>query len=404
MYIDREIERTLRTYLGQFKCVLVTGARQTGKTTMLKHLLGEEYAYVSLDDLNELDSALGSPSSFLTTSTTPVIIDEIQRAPILFQQAKLVVDNSDEYGGIVLTGSQTYNLMQGVGESLAGRVGILELAPLSLRELSGAMRRTPYAPRRLERDEAAKPPKGFDLWSHIQRGSMPRLQDESVDWYAFYSSYVQSYLERDVRQLVNVRSQHAFFNFMVAAAARTGQLLNTSDIADTIGVDAKTVRGWISVLEASGMVRILQPFWANSSKRLAKTPKLYFMDTGLACHLLGWNTAEQLRRGAMAGHMFETFVVSEVLKSHMNAGRDPRNVRFYRDSQKREIDLVIQDGRTLHPVEVKTSANVRGDAIKHFRALEGIVDYEVGFGHVVCQAEAPYLIDENVQAVPVWAI
>lgn len=174
-----------------------------------------------------------------------------------------------------------------------------------------------------------------------------------MDWYSFYNSYIQTYLERDVRQAINLRNRRKFYNFMVAAAARTGQLLNASDMANDVDVSVKTIQSWILVLEASGIIRILRPFWANTTRRLAKTPKLYFMDTGLACHLAGWNTPEQLKRGAMAGHMFETFVVSEVLKSHMNAGRDPRNISFYRDSQKREIDLLIQDGKVMHPVEIK---------------------------------------------------
>lgn len=407
MYIHREIEGILQAFLQQFKCVLVTGARQTGKTTMLKQVLGSSYDYITLDDLNELDAALGSPGTFLNSSTLPVIIDEIQLAPSLFRQVKLVVDQSEAYGSVVLTGSQSYNLMQGVSESLAGRVGILDLSALSLREISANLSATPYIPRQLQRGEVSNSLnslQGFDLWKHIQRGSMPRLQDENVDWYSFYSSYTRTYLERDVRQIMNVRDQRTFHNFMVAAAARTGQLLNLSDIADSIDVDVKTIRGWLSVLETSGIVRILQPFWANSTKRLAKTPKLYFMDTGLACHLTGWNSAEQLRRGAMAGHMFESFVVSEVIKSFMNVGRDPSNIYFYRDSQKREIDLVIQDGRTLHPVEIKMGANVRNDATRNFSLLSSFSDYEVGFGSVICQTEKPYMIAEDVQAVPVWAI
>lgn len=404
MYIQREIEQSLEALLAQFKCVLVTGARQTGKTTMLRHMLGDSYEYVTLDDMNELSNALESPGTFLNASVTPVIIDEVQLAPSLFRQTKLVVDETDSCGTVVLTGSQTYNLMQVVSESLAGRIGILELAPLSLRELAGSLGRGPYVPEMVERGNAVRAPEGFDLWRHIQRGSMPRLQDEGVDWYAFYSAYVRTYLERDVRQLINLKDQRKFYNFMVAAAARTGQLLNASDLASDADVDVKTIQGWLSVLEASGVIRILHPFWANTSKRLAKTPKLYFMDTGLACYLTGWNTAEQLRRGAVAGHMFETFVVSEVLKSYMNAGRDPRDVYFYRDSQKREIDLVIQDGRTLHPVEIKTSANVRADAVKNFEALRSFGDYEMGFGSVVCQTEKPCMIADGVQAIPVWEI
>lgn len=404
MYIDREIEKILHACLAQFKCVLVTGARQTGKTTMLKHVLGSEYDYVTLDDINELGNAIDDPGTFLNSSSTPIIIDEIQLAPSLFRQVKLVVDAEDAYGSVVLTGSQTYNLMQGVSESLAGRVGILELGSLSLREIAGNAKGVPFVPRQLRRREAPKAPEGFDLWSHIQRGSMPRLQDTEVDRYSFYSSYIQTYLERDVRQIINLKNQRKFYNFMIAAAARTGQLVNASDMANDVDVDVKTIQGWISVLEASGVVRILQPFWANTAKRLAKTPKMYFMDTGLACHLTGWNTSDQLRRGAMAGHMFETFVVSEVLKSYMNAGRDPRNVCFYRDAQKREIDLVIQDGRILHPIEIKAGANVRAEAIRNFEVLESFKDYEAGFGCVICQTDTPYMLADRVQAMPVWAI
>jgi hypothetical protein len=403
VYINRELEAKLASHLRQFKVVLVTGPRQAGKTTMLRHCLPAGYEYVTLDDMNALNLALDDPAVFLNRERLPLVIDEVQQAPGLFRQAKLVVDASEECGTVVLTGSQTYQLMQGVSESLAGRVGILELSTLSLRELVGTTGRGPYVPRKLARGEAPRP-EGFDLWATVHRGSMPRLQDDAVDWRDYYASYVKSYLERDVRQLVNLRDERSFYNFMVACAARTGQLLNVADIAETVGVDAKTAQGWLSVLQASGIVHILQPFWTNANKRLAKTPKLYFMDTGLACHLTSWNTPEQLRDGAVSGRMFETFVVSEVLKSYQNAGRDPRDVSFYRDARKREIDLVIQDGHTLHPVEIKTGVQVRADALKNFSSLEELPGYEVGFGHVVCQTAEPYLITKDVQAVPVWAI
>ena len=314
------------------------------------------------------------------------------------------MDRSEESGQVVITGSQTYQLMRGVSESLAGRIGILEMSGLSLREMLGRTSRGAYVPGAHADGEQVEAPAGFDLWTCVQRGSMPRLQDASVEWNDYYASYVRSYLERDVRQLINVRDELKFFNFMVACAARTGQLLNATDIADTIGVDVKTAQGWISVLRASGIVHVMQPFWANATKRLAKTPKLYFMDTGLACYLTAWNSAEQLRRGAMAGHMFETFVVSEVLKSYMNAGRDVRSVSFYRDARKREIDLVIQDGHVLHPVEIKAGAQVGPDALRNFSAIGGITGFEVGAGAVICQTERPYSITRDVRAVPVWAI
>lgn len=403
MYINREISAKLASYLKQFKCVLVTGSRQVGKTTLLKHELSDLFEYVTLDDLNALDLAQEDPAAFLNETRLPIVIDEVQLAPTLFRQAKLVVDKSEANGTVILTGSQTYQLMQGVSESLAGRVGILDMSGLSLREVLGNAKGAPYIPAPIGKNDV--PALGdFDLWTHIQRGSMPRLSNPDIDWTDFYGSYTRSYIERDVRQLINIKNERKFYNFMIAIAARTGQLLNATDIANTVDVDVKTVQGWLSVLQASGIVHIMQPFWAKTEKRLSKTPKIFFMDTGLACYLTGWNTPEQLQRGAMAGHMFKTFVVSEVLKSFMNAGRDTRCVFFYRDAQKREIDLVIQDGRTLHPVEIKAGMTVRRDAVKNFSALDGLQDFEVGFGHVICQTLEPYLLSSSVQVIPVWAL
>ncbi|SYZ34523.1 Uncharacterised protein [Propionibacterium australiense] len=247
-------------------------------------------------------------------------------------------------------------------------------------------------------------PEGFDPWGHIHGGSMPEMQNGSQDWDSFYTDYVRTYLERDVRDLINVRDEMKFYNFMVACAARSGQLFNASDVAQVAEVSHKTVRAWLSVLQASGVIRVLQPFWSNVDKRLTKTPKIYFMDTGLVCHLTRWTTPEALRNGAAAGHVFETFVVSEVLKSYMNAGANPRDVWFYRDQKKREIDLVVQKGHVLHPVEITMGVQIGVDATKNFSSLEDIPGYELGFGHVICQTREPYLITRDVQAAPVWAI
>ena len=204
--------------------------------------------------------------------------------------------------------------------------------------------------------------------------------------------------------MINVRDEAKFYSFMVACAARSGQLLNTSDIANAVDVDSKTVKSWLSVLQASNIVRLIEPFWPNVDKRLTKTPKLFFMDTGLVCHLTRWTTAEQLKNGAVAGHVFETYVVSEILKSFMNAGATRHDVWFYRDGKKREIDLVVQEGRVLHPIEVKMSATVGADAVKNFKCLEELTDYAVGFGNVVCRTNEPYFVAQNIQAIPVWAI
>ncbi|MEE8717304.1 MAG: ATP-binding protein [Coriobacteriales bacterium] len=405
MYIRREIESTIHEMLQQFKVVLVTGARQVGKTTMLEECLGGGYSYVTLEDPRASVQAEEDALMFFQANALPLIIDEVQRVPSLFQTTKFVVDQSDERGQVVLTGSQTYALMKGVSESLAGRIGILEMSGISLRELLGKhLGPRPYVPKMLKPSDLEAPKPGFDLWAHMQRGEMPGLCATDVPWDRFWTSYVQAYLERDVRDLINLKNERKFFEFMVAAAARTGQLFNASDIANAIDVDYKTVQSWVSILQASGSVHILYPFCPNVGKRLAKTPKLYFMDTGLVCNLTRWNTPEQLRNGAVAGHVFETFVVSEVLKSYMNAGANVRDVWFYRDAKKREVDLVVQEGHVLHPVEIKAGSLIKADAVNNFKCLEGMPDYEVGFGHVICQTNEPYYVARDVQAVPVWAI
>lgn len=402
MYIKREIEPTIDAMLKQGKVVLVTGARQVGKTTVLKQHLGNDFNYVSMENPRDYLLAKEDAVLFFESKTLPLIIDEVQRVPELFSPIKWVVDQSEEKGRIVLTGSQTYHLMKGVSESLAGRVRILEMPGLSLRELSGnSSSPHPYVPEVIV-DSLNSPL--TDVWDLIHRGSMPELQDPNIDWDLFYTNYVAAYLERDVRELVNVKNDAKFYSFMVACAARTGQLLNASDIANTVDVDHKTVKAWLSVLQASNIVRVIEPFWPNIDKRLTKTPKIFFMDTGLVCHLTRWTTPDQLRNGAAAGHIFETFIVSEILKSFMNSGKSLHDVWFYRDTKKREIDLVIQDGHILHPVEIKVSATVRKDAVKNFACLENLPGYEVSFGHVICQTPEPYFITRTVQAVPVWGI
>ena len=404
MYRHREAEATLLSLMGQFKVVLVTGARQVGKTTMLQRVLPEDFRYVTLDDPRAEVLAREDPVLFFDANRLPVAVDEVQRVPGLFQQVKFLVDQSPEAGCVVLTGSQTFHLMQGVSESLAGRVAILEMTGMSLRELTGCRGRGPYVPSEVGDDGRCESPEGLDLWATIHRGSMPRLMDPSVSWDAFYTGYVRTYLERDVRDLITVKDEASFYHFLVACAARTGRLVNHSDLARGAGVDTKTAQSWLSVLQASGVVRLLRPFWSNAAKRFTKTPKLYFTDTGLACYLLGWSSPETLRRGAMAGHVFETFVVGEIIKSYLNAGGDARNVHFYRDARQREIDLIIQEGRVLHPVEIKTSATVTREAVAGFSVLNDIGDYDGGAGAVICRTREPYPVTDTVKAIPVWSI
>lgn len=400
MYISREIEPTFERLLGQFKVVLVTGSRQVGKTTMIKHCLGGHYGYVTLDDPVALNAAVSDPALFFQDHPLPLVIDEVQYAPSLFRYIKLIVDASDARGQIVLTGSQSYHLMQGVAESLAGRVGILELSGISLREELGTTGRGAYIPGVSELSAT----QSEDLWQRIWQGGMPEVVTGAVDWDTYYTNYEKTYLERDVRDLVNVKDMSAFYRFLVATAARTGQLLNMSDIANDAGVDSKTVSRWLSVLEASGIILKLQPFFPNATRRISKSPKIHFMDTGLAAHLLGWVSPDVLARGAMAGALFESYVVSEIAKSHINAGMSTNNLYFYRDAKKREIDLLVLEGRMLHPIEVKSGTHPTHSDIENFSALESMAGVEVGHGAVVCRAENPYSITRDVRAVPIWSV
>lgn len=405
MYIPRAIEPTIKRMLKEFKVILVTGARQVGKTTVLQESMGDSFHYVSLEDLNIFAQVSNDPLLFFKMHNLPLIIDEVQRAPQLFQTIKFEVDQSKEYGQIALTGSQTYELMQGVSESLAGRIGILEMSGLTLREiLRTPLAQKPYIPSLITSKEAATYPHNVDIWSFIHRGAMPRLYAEEIDWNTFWSSYTQTYLERDVRTLSGVKDEKKFGDFMIACAARTGCLFNASSLANEIDVDYKTIQSWVSILQASGIIRLLYPFSQNVTKRVSKTPKLYFMDMGLVSYLTRWTGAEQLKKGALAGQAFETQVVSEILKTYMNTGSVKRDVWFYRDGKAHEIDVVIQDGHVLHPVEIKLSATVSKDAIKNFAHLEGIKDFEVGFGHVICQVDEPVMLSDSAEAVPIWAI
>ena len=417
MYIKRDIEATLHAMLHQFKVVLVTGARQVGKTTMLKTTMDGLANYVNLDSPHTAMQAASDPVLFFDSHALPLIVDEIQKVPHLFSAVKFMVDQSAAYGQIVLTGSQSYHLMKGISESLAGRVGILEMSGLSLREILRTMQPSTapaeplapfltadYAVTKQAANHPQNPPNATKIWSLIHRGSMPELTANSGEWEWFYSSYVRSYLERDVRELLNVRDEMKFHAFMTALAARTGQLFNASDIARVVGIDFKTAQAWLSVLQASGIVAVLPPLWANADKRIAKTPKIHFMDAGLVCYLAGWSTPEALSRGAMAGHIFESFVVSEIMKSYLNAGHSLRSMFFYRDAHKNEIDLVIQEGRVLHPVEVKIAATPSANSIGNFKYLDSFKDYEVGAGAVVCFTPQPYALSSSVQAIPVWGI
>ena len=416
MYTKRAIEEVLKKAERQTKVILLTGARQVGKTTVIQHVF-PEYEYITMDDENELFIAKNDRPLFFQDRSFPMIIDEVQYAPELFRTIKQKVDARTEKGLVFLTGSQRYELMSEAAESLAGRITIVEMSGLSMRELKGDPEKEPFIPTKdyLKRRAANTPKmndarvteemdKDSDLWEIIHRGSMPEMQDDERDWEWFYRDYVRTYIERDIRKIVNIKDELKFRSFLISLAARSAQVIVYSDIASDAGVDIKTVQNWLSVVADSGLVRMIRPYQSNIIKRSIKSQKLFFMDTGLLCYLSGWNTVQSAKRGAMAGHIFETFVVSEIIKSHINAGKNPGNIYYYRDKEKNEIDLVIENGNIVHPVEIKSGAKIDKNWIKSFRFLEKVKDKELGEGAVICRTEKLMPIDPDNMAVPVQLI
>lgn len=417
-YIHRSIEAKLLQSAKTFKAILVTGPRQVGKSTLLKTIF-EGRKYVTLDDPFLEQQARENGSMFMMLNPPPVTLDEIQRAPELFRYIKIQCDASDDHGLFCLSGSQQFKLMKNVSETLSGRISIIELAGLSLREIQGDPFNQRFLPTMdyiLSRQKTVRAPE--NIWAIIHRGSYPALQNTELEWTTFYADYVRTYIERDVRELSAVQDLSAFQRFMIAAAARTGEILNYSNIADEIGKDVTTIKNWISILEASGIIYLLEPYSSAVLKRAIKSPKLYFRDTGLACYLTRWLTAETLAYGAMNGAMFETFVISEILKSFSNAGLDYRYfVSYYRGKDKKkvsrngeeveaegEIDLIIEENGALYPVEIKKSVSVSAQMTSSFQVLDGIPEKKRGMGAVVCMCPQPGALRENVLQIPVWYI
>lgn len=407
MYLHRTLERAFRNASDHFPVMLVTGARQVGKTTFLRELSREGRAYVTLDDPLALELARRDPALFLQRYPGPALIDEIQYAPGLLPHIKMVVDEERHPGRFWLTGSQHFHLMREVSESLAGRVGILELLGLSRREQDGeGIDRAPFLPTpevvetRLV-DAAALSLK--DLYARIWRGSYPALAaDPELDRDLFYSSYVKTYLQRDVRDLARVGDETAFLRFVRACAARTAQLLNVADLARDAGVAPNTARSWLSILEASGIVRLLEPYHTSVTKRLVKAPKLYFLDTGLCSWLTEWASPETLEAGAASGAVLETWVFGEILRSWAHQGRRTP-FYFYRDKDKKEIDLLIVQDGTIYPMEFKKTASPDRSVARAFRTL-GKLELPVGPGGVICLVRSSLPLDEGVVTIPVGAI
>lgn len=407
MYIERHLEKVLSKVSAMFGAVLVTGPRQVGKTTLLRRF-ASQYAYVTLDDPLQLHTAAEQPGTFFKDNPPPVFVDEIQYAPHLFPYIKMYIDANQKKGAFYLSGSQQFKLMKNVSESLAGRLGILQLLGLSLRERRGSSFTRPFVPAEAYYAACREHAEALaynELWQIIQRGSMPDLvANADFDWQLFYGSYVKTYIERDVRELTQVGDEVKFIKFMIATASITGQLLNLSSLARDVGITVPTAERWLSVLVASNIVYLLKPYANNVLKRSIKTPKLYYLDTGLAAYLTKWNTAEVLKSGAMAGAFFETFVVSEIIKSYYNQGILEPSLYFYRDKEQREIDLLIEENGVLYPLEMKKYADPKASDIKAFDVLNELPGIRRGPGGVICTYDRLATLKAEDKVIPVWFI
>lgn len=407
MYVSRTLETFIRGPAAPFPVLLVTGARQVGKTTLLLHLSRNQRTYVSLDDPLVLSLARDDPPLFLQRYPPPVLIDEIQYAPQLLPYLKMAVDGNQAPGLFWLTGSQQFHLMKGVSESLAGRVGEVHLLGLSRREMTGqGSEGAPFLPvpdtiRRRFGTGAKLPLK--ELYRLIWRGAFPAVAlSHEVDRDLFYSSYVQTYLQRDVRDLARVGDEMAFLRFLRAAAARTGQLLNLTDLSRDVHIAVNTAKTWLSILQASGVAYLLEPYHTNLTSRLVKTPKLYFLDTGLCAYLTEWSSPETLEAGAMSGAILETWILAELLKGYLHNGRRAP-FYYYRDKDRKEIDLLIVEDGTIYPLEFKKTASPNKDDVRHFQTLKKL-GMPIGPGGVICLAEQSLPLTPSTQSIPVAAI
>ena len=405
-YIARNLEKVVLEVTKEYPVVLVTGPRQVGKTTMLQKLMeGTDRNYVSLDDLNERNLAKTDPEMFLQLDKPPILIDEVQYAPELFVYIKIHVDKYHNAGDFWLTGSQVFKLMSGIQESLAGRVAVLSLTSLSQAEICGGEMQ-PFtldieklSARRKERTAADT---GV-IFDRIFRGSMPAIVSEkNSNSQIFYSSYLTTYIERDVREVSDAIDSLTFLHFITAVAARCGQILNIAEIARDADINQKQAKNWLGVLETLGLIFYLHPYSNNMLKRLVKTPKLYFYDTGLVCYLTKWSSAETLQSGAMNGAILENYVVAEIRKTYLNCGKDPY-MYYYRDKDAREIDIILEHDGVLNPIEIKKSANPGSELIKVFKLLDKS-SAKRSKGAVVCMKPELSAIDRENYIIPVWMI
>lgn len=407
-YINRHIEQRITLLSKTWSAILLTGPRQSGKTTMLKNLAEKENTgrkYISLDDLTVRETAKNDPKLFLELYTPPIIIDEIQYAPELFTYIKIYIDAHHNPGDFWLTGSQIFRLMQGVQESLAGRVALLHMSPLSQREITDSPSRpfTTDFSALLSDSREIKPVSAVKMYERIWNGCMPgMLGGDYTDRNIFYSSYLSTYIERDVRELSGAIDALKFSKFITAAAARASQLVNYKAMADDADIDQVTAKSWLNILETLGIVFLLHPYSNNVLKRTIKTPKLYFYDTGLICYLTKWSSSEVAMNGAMSGAILENFTVSEIMKSYQNAGLEPY-INYYRDRDSKEIDVIIEGDGKLCPLEIKKTASPDRRITNTFKIIDKS-PLSLGTSAVLCLADTLGAFDRDNLIVPIWLI
>lgn len=396
----RESVDFIKNVSDTFKVLLITGPRQVGKTTLLLSLKPDNMNYVTLDDVNLRRQAQEDPKMFLEEHPWPLLIDEAQYAPELFSYIKIIVDKEQKNGMYWLTGSQQFHLMKNASDSLAGRVGIINLNSFTYSEIIQNENKKLFDP-----IDIRKSPKidVNDLYKIIYKGGMPELyNNKNISQEIFFQGYIDTYISRDVKSLTEIGNEMAFKKFIVSVASRTGEQLNYSSLANDSGISVPTAIKWLSILVTSGIVYLLEPYMSSQLKRITHIPKIIFMDTGLACYLAGWNSARDLQLSSSAGHYLESYIISEIVKSYNARGIRP-NISYYRDKDGKEIDLIFYKNNKLYPFEIKKTASPNSDMIKNFKELQK-TKKEIGTGGIICFYDELMHLDKNNYIIPVSSV